>query len=383
MATTTGEEILEELAARIVELDELILEKETKRVMDTGGRFNNATNDTEAFVENMRNKNTARETQSDIKIFTDYLMSQNKWRSPESIDSVHINRYLQEKHYDVNILTDIKFKHSRDVLSAKMKNLKTQGKGNRPNAADSLNKEEVSILYEKGALGLELRCFIFTGNPTSLNNTIWWNNTTHFGLRSRQEHIDMKWGDVCLKTSSDGQEYLEYSERSTKTRTGQGVGRPFNPKMFSVTDDLRCPVEVYKTYRSQRPEAMKAPESPFYLAVNTNLSKNENALWFVKQNMGKNKLGSIMKVMCEQCGITGRKVNPSARKTTVTTLVHNGVPPTEVMQITGHRNINSINHYSSASLEQQKRMSNILSDLSVGPNGDTRPYQLQNEFRNF
>ncbi|OWF42001.1 hypothetical protein KP79_PYT11037 [Mizuhopecten yessoensis] len=42
----------------------------------------------------MRNKNTARKTQSDIKIFTDYLMSHNEWRSPESIDSVQLADYM-------------------------------------------------------------------------------------------------------------------------------------------------------------------------------------------------------------------------------------------------------------------------------------------------
>ncbi|OWF49295.1 hypothetical protein KP79_PYT23358 [Mizuhopecten yessoensis] len=42
----------------------------------------------------MRNKNTARKKQSDINIFTDYLMSQNAWRSPESIDSVQLADYM-------------------------------------------------------------------------------------------------------------------------------------------------------------------------------------------------------------------------------------------------------------------------------------------------
>lgn len=46
---------------------------------------------------------------------------------------------------------------------------------------------------------------------------MWWNNTTHFGLRSRKERVDMKWGDICLKkTTSDGQEYLEYNESRQK-----------------------------------------------------------------------------------------------------------------------------------------------------------------------
>lgn len=55
----------------------------------------------------------------------------------------------------------------------------------------------------------------------------------HFGLRGRQEHINMYWGDVEQKTNSSGCRYLEFNERETKTRNGcNGETRPFPPKMF-------------------------------------------------------------------------------------------------------------------------------------------------------
>ena len=47
---------------------------------------------------------------------------------------------------------------------------------------------------------------------------MWFINTKHFGLRGCDEH--MKWGDVQLLTDVNGAEYLEYSERQLKTRTG-------------------------------------------------------------------------------------------------------------------------------------------------------------------
>ena len=45
-------------------------------------------------------------------------------------------------------------------------------------------------------------------------------NSVHFGLRGCKEHRQMTWGDVQLHMEADGTEYLEYSERQTKTRTG-------------------------------------------------------------------------------------------------------------------------------------------------------------------
>ena len=74
----------------------------------------------------------------------------------------------------------------------------------------------------------------------------------------------------------------------------------------------------------------------------------------------KNTLGNIVKAMCEEAGIQGRKVNHSARKTAITTLVHAGISPTLVQQHSGHKSLASINNYSTASLNQQKDMSDLL-----------------------
>ena len=81
----------------------------------------------------------------------------------------------------------------------------------------------LNTLYEKGLLG--------TRNPEALLNTLWLNSTMHFGLRGCKEHRDMCWGDVKLKETAD--EYLEFNERKTKTRTGLGRHdiRTMPPKM--------------------------------------------------------------------------------------------------------------------------------------------------------
>jgi hypothetical protein len=56
----------------------------------------------------------------------------------------------------------------------------------------------------------------------------------HFGLRGRQEHMQMLWGDLTLKRGSDGVEYIEFNERTTKTRQGSTRDtRAFQPKMFA------------------------------------------------------------------------------------------------------------------------------------------------------
>ena len=56
-----------------------------------------------------------------------------------------------------------------------------------------------------------------------------------------------------------------------------------------------------------------------------------------------------------------RLTNHSARKHLVQKLNNNEIPPTQIMQITGHRNVNSVNNYSSLSDKQKEKISGILS----------------------
>lgn len=50
--------------------------------------------------------------------------------------------------------------------------------------------------------------------------------------RSREEHVQLRWGDLELKKNK-GEEYLEHTERVTKSRTVMTRNvRPFGARMF-------------------------------------------------------------------------------------------------------------------------------------------------------
>ena len=120
---------------------------------------------------------------------------------------------LRKKKYPASIINDLAFEKTRKTLQSKQKELKKQGKGNKPNASVALTTSELNTLYEKSLLG--------TRNPESLLNTLWLNNTLHFGLRGCKEHRDMCWGDVKLKRTADGEEFLEFNETNqNKNRFG-------------------------------------------------------------------------------------------------------------------------------------------------------------------
>ena len=106
----------------------------------------------------------------------------------------------------------------------------------------------------------------------------------------------------------------------------------------------RNPVFLYNLYKNKRPEETLVDEAPFYLSIN-HVSSEKLALpqtkWFKPQPMGVNKLNSLMKDCASAAGIGANKriTNHSARKTLVQTLQDNNVPPTQIVQVTGHKSL--------------------------------------------
>ena len=143
-----------------------------------------------------------------------------------------------------SLLTDIDFEKSRQTLKAVRKSLKQQGKGNRPNAEK---------LWSSQALG--------DHSPKNLQMTIWFCLCVHMAMCGRDEHHRYRFGDFTLKFTSEGHEYVAFlQERGTKTRSGEGEAhqqRAFKPKTFATPAcPDRCPVKLFKTFISHRPEGM-------------------------------------------------------------------------------------------------------------------------------
>ena len=257
-----------------------------------------------------------------------------------------VERYLKKCQYSESVITGQNFTRTREVLKSKQKQLKRLGKGNKPQAASSLTPEEIDILYEKKEMGIS--------SAKALINTLWFNNCLHFGLRGGKEQRDLKWGDIVLKVDSAGKQYLEYStERQTKTRPGDNPTntRPVKPRMYEnqTVPSERNPVFLY--------EDTLVDDTPFYLSIN-HVSNEKLALpetkWFKPQPMRDCALAA-------GTGVNKRITNHSARKTLVQTLQDHNVRPTQIVQVTGHKNLQSVNNYSTLGDRQQETISSILS----------------------
>ncbi len=58
----------------------------------------------------------------------------------------------------------------------------------------------------------------------------------------------------------------------------------------------------------------------------------------------------------------------------VTCLTKNSVPETQIIQLTGHKNLQSLNSYKKASLQQQNEMSHVLSSYKKPESNPSSSY---------
>jgi hypothetical protein len=122
---------------------------------------------------------------------------------------------------------------------------------------------------------------------------------------------------------------------------------------------------LYKFFKAKRPEKTLSIDSPFYLSVN-HTSANKLALpetkWF--KPMGVNKLNSLMKDCAEmaEIGLDKRITESQCSKDTSTnTPRQKRSANSNNSGYTGHKNLQSVNNYSTLKEKQQEDISTIFS----------------------
>ncbi len=139
-------------------------------------------------------------------------------------------------------------------------------------------------------------------------------------------------------------------ERGTNTRSGEterstnGDARAFNPKMWATPQKPeRCPVALFRQFAAKRPPEMCSPDSLLYLVINH--KHTTRSFGYKRSRLGVHSIDSMMKIAA-----AGQL--PGARKTMVTTLCQNNTPDSVVMQLTGHKSVQTLNHYKVPTLRQ-------------------------------
>jgi hypothetical protein len=273
--------------------------------------------------------------------------------------------FIHYYNWSFSLFKDEEFKESRKVLDSQMKLAAKKGLVKPKKKARAISFDEENKLWEDGLLGYD--------NPKKLLNTLIYLFGIHFGLRARQEHRDLEYGQnsqIKLLVDADQKEYLEYTERMSKNKKfGLSCSRmePKYARLYARDDNLaRCPVELYKKYLSHRPEANgQRGNDAFYLAYITNPKTN---VWYKSSPLGIHSIQSVTKNLMLQSLHTGDFVsNTSLRRTQQNRLLNGDIRKEIIQKRTGRISEAATAAYIETS-EYERRISSVIHNENVGSN---------------
>ena len=269
-------------------------------------------------------------------------------------------RHLRENERpEIDIFKDTNFADFRATLDGEMKRLQSLGLGTKKRQAEPLTEAEENLLWSSGILG--------DHSPQALVDTIFFMNGIYFALRSGQEHRKLRFNppQIELVEHAGERAYLQYREDISKNNPGGLKGRKQKPKVVvhheNTEDPSRCFVRLFKLYQSKCPSTR--PKDAFYLQP---LKKPTENCWYSPRPIGHCSLDNTVSRLCKSAGIEGYKTNHSLRVTTATRLFQAGVDEQLIMERTGHHSTDGIRTYKRSSVQQQEKISDILS-LSKKP----------------
>jgi hypothetical protein len=105
---------------------------------------------------------------------------------------------------------------------------------------------------------------------------------------------------------------------------------------------------------------MEQPDFSFFLAIN-HRRKPGSQIWYNKVPLGKNEIGKFLSKAAKAAKMPGNITNHSVRKTCISGLMDANIPENYVAQLSGHKNLKSLDSYKSPSTAHQRKMSFVLS----------------------
>ncbi|XP_064511303.1 uncharacterized protein LOC135414436 [Pseudopipra pipra] len=259
-----------------------------------------------------------------------------------------LNRHLKMPPYNrqICLMKDKEFASANMVFVSVLKMLRMQGKDEThhhpPIAAEDLRK-----IKQSGVLGLH--------SPLALVNKVWFDLQLHFAKRGREILRDLAPDAFVVEKDKNGRRYamFRYPGKGKNGEDPHKMG-----KMYDMPGDPNCPVFSLELYLSKLP-----PEPPaFYLhpLKLTSEQMQEQPVWYKREPMGVNYLGTMMPRISMAARLSQRYTNHSLRTTTIQLLCEAGLGPREIMAVTGHRSESAIRHYWGSAEVRYRAWSDVM-----------------------
>lgn len=267
-----------------------------------------------------------------------------------------ISRYMRSENPDYpNFMckTDSAFNSFRTALDNVCKQLSGDGIEVDASHTEGISAEEEKILCS-GVLN--------TTTPLGLLRAVFDGIGKCFCLRGGQEHRDLTLSH--FKRLENPDRYV-HCEHISKNHPGGLNLMKLDHKSVTIIANRevgeKCLVYLLDKYISKLPPKRDDLDC-FYYRSFSRIPSDDNAPWYMSSTVGKNISYTMVKTMCAEAEIKGKKTNHSLRVAGVSCLFDAGVPEKIIQQRSGHRSIDGLRVYERITDEQDSAVSKILTD---------------------
>lgn len=221
---------------------------------------------------------------------------------------------------------------------------------------------------------------LHASTPLGLLRNVWFNTTLYWCRRGREGQRNLDVNSFIFEVDDTGKEYARMNvDEATKNHPGgiqdvqssQKEGRMYSTSSDINLDGLAC----LKKYIAKRNPKCSA----FFQFPKRNHVDETDEVWFENRALGINKLGSMMKEISEAAHLSKKYTNHSVRATAITLWSDAQIPSRHIMNISGHRNEESIKHYNTRPSTEQLR---LCSDVLTGACSSTTQHPIDEAQRN-
>ena len=275
-----------------------------------------------------------------------------------------LSRYFLEKR-QIDIKKDVRFCRVGKILSRRQEESAKLGEIPGKNAKKAIPQEVLAEVIAKGKIGFD--------DPRALTANVVKSFQAGFGIRNREEMYSIQNGDIEVgPLKANGiPEYIELSERITKTRRGKsGHMREYKPRIVSNDDKPgNCLLRPFLMMQAKKTSAQCAADQPLFWTCLNSKDFKSKSIWFANQRMGIGTIGNIVATQIKSAGFDTRKLKiggSSVRKNMFDSLMENEVPGVYASAHGGHSSVLSKESYVTSKEASKRAINTILADSLNG-----------------
>jgi hypothetical protein len=195
--------------------------------------------------------------------------------------------------------------------------------------------------------------------PVWLQYKAWILLQLHFAKRGGENTHEMRKCDVLFRKTSDGTEYVELADTTTKNHRGSDTSPSYGGVM-TATGGNQCPVAVVKFYLSKLHPTNES------LWQRPKVSYREtDSHWYCDMKIGANRMRGFMSGISKMTNLSTIYTNHSLRATSISILGEQ-FEDTDVSTVSGHKSLSNLKIYKRTSVGRKCEMSSQLHRALVG-----------------